>query len=420
MLSNTFDRLYNKVFTDSRDFPVSFTEEHTIEGAITDENRKIKLGEKVHSFQDLIVYKAFKSNSSLDIRIVEYDSLSIFYSQIDLTVDYVSYDSTHDVYNFKISLVRSDTLESQSNSYDITGNIGTNNILSFTTIWGNFSLLLENFILGAKVVICMIGYESSIMIIDTFNPFIGGGSSNHLFFNVPANAIYINELPIPQASGDISLLVKYMGLGSVITAESLNDIISIVKYYNLLPKFDVTKVNNNDIKLDIRGEYYYMGTYVEKIDSVEYQLENEILLGEWNALISFLDIPNRIFNIRRVAVGDTYNNLIADITNFIVENPESEIPIFVMIFDTNKNLFEYAYVSNSGMATSSPSGVNKYNVTFTGVLNVSFSLLSDTMPVITLYDENGDWFMPDSISVEGTLVEIVFLDSKSGTIAAVN
>ena len=88
------------------------TEEHRIESAITEENRKIKLGEKVHSLNSVLVYKLFKSSNSLDIRLVEYDDLAIFYTQVDLTVEYVSYDATTDVYSFLMTLFRNDSLES--------------------------------------------------------------------------------------------------------------------------------------------------------------------------------------------------------------------------------------------------------------------------------------------------------------------
>lgn len=100
------------MFVDSRDFPVKLTEEHSIVGAITDYNRKLKLGEKVHSLDSLLVYKLFKSSDSLDVRLVEYDNLGIFYSQMDITVSYLTYDATTDTYSFNISLFRSDTLES--------------------------------------------------------------------------------------------------------------------------------------------------------------------------------------------------------------------------------------------------------------------------------------------------------------------
>lgn len=88
------------------------TEEHRIESTITDENRKIKLGEKVHSLNSVMVYKLFKSSSSLDIRLVEYEDLAIFYTQMDLTVEYLTYDATYDKYSFNITLFRNDTLES--------------------------------------------------------------------------------------------------------------------------------------------------------------------------------------------------------------------------------------------------------------------------------------------------------------------
>jgi hypothetical protein len=87
-------------------------------------------------------------------------------------------------------------------------------------------------------------------------------------------------MPAPWNNGNVYVVVQYMGLGSIITAESLNDIISIVKYYNLLPKFSVTKNNNNDIELYILGEYYYLNNYVEKISDATYQLANEVLLGQ--------------------------------------------------------------------------------------------------------------------------------------------
>ena len=87
------------------------TEEHIIDGTFTDENRKMKLGEKVHSLQNLLVYKVFKSSPLLEVKIMDYEGLAIFYSQIDLTVDYVSYDSTTDIYEYQVSLIRGDTLE---------------------------------------------------------------------------------------------------------------------------------------------------------------------------------------------------------------------------------------------------------------------------------------------------------------------
>lgn len=173
------------------------TEEHRISSAINDENRKIKLGEKVHSLESVVVYKIFKSSFDLDIRLVNYESLAIFYSQVDLTVNYVSYDATTDVYHFEISLYRGDTLEAWNHGYDITGCIGENNFLNFDTIWGKFTILAGNFFTNAKAVISIIGYESSVLVIDSFNPFVGTGATNHLYFNVPANAVYINELPYP-------------------------------------------------------------------------------------------------------------------------------------------------------------------------------------------------------------------------------
>jgi hypothetical protein len=88
------------------------TEEHQIDSAITDENRKVKLGEKVHSLNSVLVYKLFKSSASLDIRLVEYEDLAIFYTQMDLTVSYLTYDATHDTYSLNITLFRNDTLES--------------------------------------------------------------------------------------------------------------------------------------------------------------------------------------------------------------------------------------------------------------------------------------------------------------------
>lgn len=133
-----------------------------------------------------------------------------------------------------------------------------------------------------------------------------------------------------------------------------------------------------------------------------------------------MDIPNHIFNLRRVAVGETYNNLIADITNFQIENPEYEMPIFILIFDTNKNLFEHAFVNRSGFSISSSSSVNKYNVSFSNALNVSFSMISDKKPVVSIYDGDGNMVIPDNIQVEGTLVEITFIESQSGSISAVN
>jgi len=67
-------------------------------------------------------------------------------------------------------------------------------------------------------------------------------------------------------------------LGSIITAADLNDILNVVKYYNLLPKFDVTKVNNNDIELNILGEFYYLTNYIEKFEDTKVQLEDTVLL----------------------------------------------------------------------------------------------------------------------------------------------
>lgn len=267
------------MYTDSRDFPVLLTEEHRIDGTISDENRKIKLGEKVHSLESVVVYKKFTSSNDLDIRLIGYENLAIFYSQIDLTVNYVRYDATTDTYTFEISLYRGDTHEAWNHLYDITGGVGENNLLFFNTIWGNFTILIGNFITNARAVISIIGYESAVLVIDSFNPFVGTGATNHLYFNVPANSVYINELPYPWKDGDIYLLVKYLGLGSVITAESLNDIVNIVKYYNLLPKFEIIKNNNQDIQLIIRGEYYYLNTYVEKFDDATMHIEDEILLG---------------------------------------------------------------------------------------------------------------------------------------------
>lgn len=87
------------------------TEEHQITGSITEDNRKIKLGEKVHSLDTILVYKMFKSSSELDIKIVEFSNMAIFYSQVDLTVQYLTYDATHDVYSFEIILYRGDTGE---------------------------------------------------------------------------------------------------------------------------------------------------------------------------------------------------------------------------------------------------------------------------------------------------------------------
>lgn len=396
------------------------TEEHRIESTITDENRKIKLGEKVHSLNSVMVYKLFKSSSSLDIRLVEYEDLAIFYTQMDLTVEYLTYDATYDKYSFNITLFRNDTLESQNRSVDITGGLGDNNIIQLSSIWGTFDVLIGNFIANSRVVISIIAYESSVLVIDSFNPFVGSGATNHIFFNIPANSVYLNELPLPQSSGDIYLLVKYLGLGSVITAESLNDIVNVVKYYNLMPKFDVTKVNNNDIKLYIRGEYYYLDNYVEKFDDATYQIEDEILLGQWNALIGFLDTPNHIFNITRVSVAETYNNLLADLTNFINENPDYEIPIFILVFDTNKDLFEYAYINRGTFSSGGSSGVNFYNITFTSVLAVSFNLLSDRKPLVQIYDNNGYEVLPDTKRAVGTSVNITFYEAQSGVIACAN
>jgi len=189
-----------------------------------------------------------------------------------------------------------------------------------------------------------------------------------------------------------------------------------------MPKFDVEKNNNNDIKLYIRGEYYYLNNYVEKFDDALYQIEDEILLGQWNALVGFLDTPNHIFNLVRVSVGDTYNNLIADITNFINENPDYEIPIFILIFDTNKDLFEYSYINRGSFSGSGGGGasVNFYNVTFTNALSVSFNLLSDRKPIINIYDGSGYEVLPDTKRASGTSVNITFFDAQSGVIAAAN
>jgi len=165
----------------------------------------------------------------------------------------------------------------------------------------------------------------------------------------------------------------------------LNDIVNIVKYYNLLPKFEITKYNNNDVQLIIRGEYYYLDTFVEKFDDATMHIEDEVLLGMWNALIGFLDIPNHIFNVRRVSVGSTYNELIADLTNFTNENPEYELPIFIVLFDPNKNVFEYAYINRGAYSSGGGApAVHSYNVAFANVLNVSFNLLSDKKPVVQI------------------------------------
>jgi hypothetical protein len=70
------------------------------------------LGEKIHSFDSVLIYKMFKSSNNLDVRLVEFANMAIFYTQVDLTLEYVSYDATHDIYTFNVSLYRGDTLES--------------------------------------------------------------------------------------------------------------------------------------------------------------------------------------------------------------------------------------------------------------------------------------------------------------------
>jgi hypothetical protein len=106
--------------------------------------------------------------------------------------------------------------------------------------------------------------------------------------------------------------------------------------------------------------------------------------------MAFLDIPNQVFSVTRVAVGDTYDNLIADMTNFTVENPQFEMPIFVLIFDTNKNLFEQAYVNRSGFSISASSSVNKYNIALSNTLNASFTMGTDSKPVVMVWDQDGN------------------------------
>lgn len=210
-----------------------------------------------------------------------------------------------------------------------------------------------------------------------------------------------------------------MGLGSVVTAESLNDIINVVKYFNLMPKFEIEKVNNNNIKINIRGEYYYMGNYIEKIDDAVVQLEDEILIGQWNALAGILDIPNHIFSIRRVSLGSTYNLLLADLTNYIIENPETEIPVFMLIFDPNKNLFEYSYVKGL-FSTGGGTGINKYVVDFNNIVNISFSMISDKPPLIQIYDDIGMMVIPNSIEIQSNFVEITFNEAQTGIVVAIN
>lgn len=116
---------------------------------------------------------------------------------MDLTVEYTTYDSTHDIYTYKITLFRSDTLERWVEELNVEGTPGIGTILHFSNIWGHFSILTENFILGARAVIAIMGYESAALVVDGMSSFIGRGATNHLFFNIPANSIYINNLPIP-------------------------------------------------------------------------------------------------------------------------------------------------------------------------------------------------------------------------------
>lgn len=421
MLSDTFTRLQNKSYSDSRDFPVQLTEYHKIDGELSEDNRKIKLSERVHSFDSLIMYKVYKSSDSIDVQLINYDDLVIHYSQVDLTVNYLSYDATNDMYTFNVILFRSDTHENQSKDISIQGELGSNNIILFSTIQGSFNLIFNNFIAGAKVVFSMIGYESAIMVVDTINVFVSQGTSNHVYFNIGANSLYVNALVDPWVSGDLHFLVKYLGLGSIITASDLNDIINVVKYYNLLPKFDVTKVNNNDIKLSILGEYYYLSNYIEKFEDTLIQIEDEALLGQQSAVVCFLDIPNHVFNVRRVAVGSTYGNLLADLTEFLVDNPDYEIPLFILVFDTNKNLFEYAYVRNGFMGGGSGgSTINKYTATFSGVTMISFSMTNESYPSITCQDTDDQMFFPDSVEKVGSLIRIYFNYPQSGTIVAFN
>jgi hypothetical protein len=76
----------------------------------------------------------FKTSDDLKIKLVDYDRLAIYYKQMDLTVEYTAYDSTHDIYTYKITLFRSDTLERWIEELNIEGTPGVGTIIHFSNI----------------------------------------------------------------------------------------------------------------------------------------------------------------------------------------------------------------------------------------------------------------------------------------------
>jgi hypothetical protein len=221
-----------------------------------------------------------KSTSAVSLRLIHYESIAFYGIPFDLTVDFLSYDATTDNYYFSLHFFRGDNFDTWSTDYTLNGGIGGNHPIVIDALWGKMTLVIDEFSAGAMAVITMIAYGNEVIVVDSLNVFAKRGDVNALYFNVPSNSIVLNDLPYPWKDGYIVVLIRYRGLGSIIRAEDLNDIVDVVKYYNLLPKFDIVKNNNNDIKLTIRGEYYYLGSHIEKYETQTIQIEDEILIGQ--------------------------------------------------------------------------------------------------------------------------------------------